>query len=227
MKSFDCASVSIRASVRMGLQMQAGRIARQSQPRAAQGCRLAWVGIPWWEAWFTGSSDGGLVRGALYQYLADDHIRLDLLLQRAVASPGVIDAAPYHEFRKGILRHISMEEKIVLPAIARWQGGRKAAIGERLRLDHGALVALLAPPPTPSIMLTIQSILEVHNELEEREGGFYELFEGLAGDETERMLAQLKSAPPVAVLPNNDKPEVLESAKKVVAMAGHEFKVAS
>lgn len=167
------------------------------------------------------------MRGALYQYLADDHERLDSLFQRAIATPGEIDAESYHEFRKGLLRHIAMEEKIVLPAIARWQGGKKADIAERLRLDHGALVALLAPPPTPSILLTIRSILEVHNELEEREGGFYELFEGLAGEEAERMLAQLKSAPPVAVLPNNDKPEVLDAAKKVVARAGHEFKVAS
>ncbi|MGO9412775.1 MAG: hemerythrin domain-containing protein, partial [Spirochaetia bacterium] len=96
-----------------------------------------------------------------------------------------------------------------------------------LRLDHGALVALLAPPPTPSIMLTIRSILEVHNELEEQEGGLYELLEDMAGPEREQMLAQLKSAPPVAVLPNNDKPEVLEAAKKAVARAGHEFKAAS
>jgi hypothetical protein len=165
--------------------------------------------------------------GALYQYLADDHERLDSLFQRAVARPGVIDVESYQEFRKGLLRHISMEEKIVLPAIARWQGGRKAAIGERLRLDHGALVALLAPPPTPSIMLTIRSILEVHDELEEREGGLYKLLEDVAGPEMEQMLAQLKAAPPVAVLPNNDKPEVLDAAKKVLARAGHEFKVAS
>ena len=167
------------------------------------------------------------MRGALYQYMADDHERLDSLFQRAVARPGVIDAESYHEFRKGLLRHISMEEKIVLPAIARWQGGKKAAIAERLRLDHGALVALLAPPPTPSIMLTIRSILEVHNELEEQEGGLYKLLEHMAGAEMEQMLAQLKAAPPVAVLPNNDKPEVLDAAKKVVARAGHEFKVAS
>jgi hypothetical protein len=165
--------------------------------------------------------------GALYRYLADDHERLDSLLQRAVAKPGVIDAEPYHEFRKGLLRHISMEEKIVLPAIARWQGGKKAAIGERLRLDHGAIVSLLAPTPTLSIMLTIRSILEVHNELEEREGGLYKLLEDMAGPEMEQILAQLKSAPPVAVLPNNDKPEVLNAAKKAVARAGHEFKVAS
>ncbi len=167
------------------------------------------------------------MQGALYQYLADDHERLDSLFQRAVARPGVIDSEPYHEFRRGLLRHISIEEKIVLPAIARWQSGKKPAIAERLRLDHGALVSLLAPPPTPSIMLTIQSILEVHNRLEEHEGGLYTLLDNLAGTEAEAMLAQLKAAPPVALLPNNDKPEVLDAAKKAVTRAGHEFKVAS
>ena len=165
--------------------------------------------------------------GPLYQYLEEDHERLDSLLQRAVATPGRIDLEPYQDFRQGLLRHISMEEKIVLPAIARWQGGRKAALAERLRLDHGALVSLLAPPPTPSIMLTIRSILEVHNRLEEGEGGLYTLLDDLAGTERETMLAQLKAAPPVAVLPNNPKPEVLDAAKKAVARAGHEFKTAS
>jgi hypothetical protein len=165
--------------------------------------------------------------GPLYQYLEEDHERLDSLFQRSVATPGIIAPEPYREFRRGLLRHISMEEKIVLPAIAGWQGGRKAAIAEQLRLDHGALVSLLAPPPTPSIMLTIQSILEVHNRLEEKEGGLYRLLDDLAGTQMESMLAQLKAAPPVAVLPNNDKPEVLESAKKAVARAGHEFKVVS
>ena len=163
--------------------------------------------------------------GVLYQYLADDHERLDSLFRRAVAKPGEIEAESYHEFRNGLLRHIAMEEKIVLPSIARWQGGKKATIAERLRLDHGALVALLAPPPTPSIMLTIRSILEAHNRLEEQGSGLYKLLEDMAGLETEQILAQLKSAPPVAVLPNNEKPEVLNAAKKAVARAGHEFKM--
>ncbi len=76
-------------------------------------------------------------------------------------------------------------------------------------------------------MLTIRSILEVHNELEEQEGGLYKLLEDMAGHEMEQILAQLKSAPPVAVLPNNEKQEVLNAAKKAVARAGYEFKVAS
>jgi hypothetical protein len=108
------------------------------------------------------------MRGALYQYLSDDHDRLDALLDSATAKSGAIDMDLYSEFRKGLLRHISIEEKIVLPAIARWQGGRKADIAERLRLDHSAIVSFLVPPPIPSVILTLRSILAVHNPLKKR-----------------------------------------------------------
>ena len=162
--------------------------------------------------------------GVLYEYLSGDHDRLDALLERAVAKAEVIDMGAYSEFRKGLLRHISMEEKIVLPAIAKWQGGKKAAIAERLRLDHGAIVSLLVPPPNPSIILTLRSIFVVHNPLEEQEGSLYRLFETLAGAETERMLAELKAAPDVLVLPHNEQPDALEVTKRAVARAGYEFK---
>ena len=163
------------------------------------------------------------MHGVLYKYLSDDHDRLDALLNRAVAKPGVIDMKSYAEFRKSILRHISMEEKIVLPAIAKWQGGKKAAIAERLRLDHGAIVSLLVPPPTPSIVLTLKHIFVVHNPLEEQEGGLYELFETLAGPDTERMLGELKAAPAVPVLPHNEKPDAIETTRIALARAGYEF----
>ena len=166
------------------------------------------------------------MHGVLYKYLSEDHERLDALLNRAVGKPGVIDMELYAEFRKGILRHISMEEKIVLPAIAKWQGGKKAAIAERLRLDHGAIVSLLVPPPTPSIVLTLKHIFEVHNPLEEQEGGLYELFETLAPPDTERMLGELKAAPAVPVLPHNEKPDAIDTTRIALARAGYELKTA-
>jgi hypothetical protein len=162
--------------------------------------------------------------GALYQYLSDDHDRLDALLQRAVAKPGVIEMVSYAKFRKGLLRHIGMEEKMVLPAIERSQGGRQAAVADRLRLDHGAIVALLVPPPSASIVATIRSILQVHNALEEQQGGLYQLCEELAGPDTERLLGQLKAAPDVPVLPYNERPSVLEATQRAVARAGYQFK---
>jgi hypothetical protein len=163
------------------------------------------------------------MHGVLYQYLSDDHVRLDALLERAAATPGTIGMEPYSEFRKGLLRHIAIEEKIVLPAIAKWQGGKKAAIAERLRLDHSAIVSLLVPPPNPSIILTIRSIFAAHNPLEEKEGGLYDLFEKLAGPETESMLARLRAAPAVLVLPHNEDPDAIETTKRAVARAGYEF----
>jgi hypothetical protein len=162
--------------------------------------------------------------GVLYQYLSGDHDRLDALLESATAKSGVIDMETYSEFRKGLLRHISMEEKIVLPAIARWQGGRKADMAERLRLDHSAIVSLWVPPPSPSIILTLRSILAVHNSLEDREDGFYDLLERLAGPETERMLGELQGAPAVSVLPHNEQPDILEVTKRAVTRAGYEFR---
>jgi hypothetical protein len=165
--------------------------------------------------------------GELYRYLADDHERLDALLQRATVKPGAIDMESYAEFRKRLLRHIAMEEKIVLPAIAELQGGRSAPVAERIRLDHGALVALLAPPPTQSVVLTIRSILRIHNSLEEQEGGLYQLFEQLARTEAEKLLLQLKGASDVAVLPHNERAGVLEATRRAVARAGYEFKESS
>ena len=162
--------------------------------------------------------------GVLYTYLSHDHDRLDRLLERAAAKPGVVDMEPYAEFRKGLLRHIAMEEKIVFPAIAKMQGGKQAVMAERLRLDHGAIAALLVPPPSASIVATIRSILRVHNVLEEQEGGLYQLFEQLAGPDAEKLLEKLRSTPEVPVVPHNDRPGVLDATRRAVARAGYEFK---
>jgi hypothetical protein len=161
--------------------------------------------------------------GALYQYLSDDHDRLDNLLRRALETPGVIDEEAYAGFRKGLLRHIGLEEKIVLPAIAKLQAGAKAPMADRIRLDHGAIVALLVPPPSPSIVATLQSILLVHNALEEEEIGLYQLFEGLVGSDAEAFLEKLKTAPDVPVLPHNQRPDIIDATRRAVARAGYKF----
>ena len=90
--------------------------------------------------------------GALISFLAGDHIRLDGLLERAMTAGGAVDHVAYAEFRAGLLRHISLEEKLLLPAAQRWRGGAPLPIAAKLRLDHGALAALLVPTPTPAII---------------------------------------------------------------------------
>jgi hypothetical protein len=69
--------------------------------------------------------------GAIYRMLAADHARLDRLLDRATAATGRIDPASYDGFRRGLLKHIAMEEKILLPAAQRLNGGEPLAIAAR------------------------------------------------------------------------------------------------
>ena len=159
--------------------------------------------------------------GILFDFLVNDHRRLDDLLALSVADQNKIDMKSYSEFRQGLLKHIGIEEKIILPAIARFQNGRQADVASRLRLDHGALVTLLVPTPTMPIILTIQLILHVHNPLEEGNDGIYHLIDKLAGNESSGLLERLKEMPDVPVLPHDDRPSALGAARRSVERAGY------
>jgi hypothetical protein len=54
--------------------------------------------------------------GPLTNFLAGDHARLDRVLRWAITAGGAVDRVGSAEFRAGLLRHISLEEKILLPA---------------------------------------------------------------------------------------------------------------
>ena len=161
--------------------------------------------------------------GPLYRFLAADHARLDALLRRAIAVPGDIDRAAYAEFRSGLLKHIGMEEKILLPAAQRVRGGEPLPVAAKLRLDHGALAALLVPPPTPAIIAALRTILAAHNPLEEGPGGVYEVCEQLVGPEANTLLAQLRNMPEVPVASHADGPRVLNATRRALARAGYQF----
>lgn len=149
---------------------------------------------------------------------------MDTLLQSAGAHAGQVDAAAYAQFRAGLLRHIGMEEKILLPAAQRLRGGQQLPIASKLRLDHGALAALLMPTPTGAITAMIRGILKSHNLLEEGPGGLYETCEQLAGSEVWKILAKLQAAPEVTVMAYNDGPTVMNAVQRAVERAGYDFR---
>jgi hypothetical protein len=157
----------------------------------------------------------------IYRFLAEDHARLDLLLQRAFADPNQIDLHAYSEFRSGLLKHIAMEEKVLLPAAQQAQAGEPLPVAAKLRIQHGALAALLVPSPTCAIGAALRAILRDHNPLEEGSGGVYEVCERLAGSEAGTMLARLQSYAEIKLAPHNDGPLVMESTRRALARAGY------
>jgi len=145
---------------------------------------------------------------SIHTFLAQDHARLDTLLRRSVADPNVIDREAYKEFRAGLLRHIAMEEKVLLPDARHRRGGDPLPVAAQLRSDHGILATLLVPTPTHASVELLAKFLEEHNELEEKAGGLYATCDQLVGSEAEAVLARLRAVPEVRVAPHFDGPRV-------------------
>lgn len=163
--------------------------------------------------------------GPISHFLTTDHRRLDALLQCAVAHSGEVNFTTYAKFRAGLLKHISMEEKILLPAAQRAREGEPLPGATKLRLDHSALAALLVPTPTSAIIAALRAILAAHNTIEEGPGGVYEQCEHSVGEEAGTLLTQLRAAPDVRVSAYTDGPRVLEAIRRALIRAGYDLAV--
>jgi hypothetical protein len=159
------------------------------------------------------------VSGSISAFFRADHERLDRLLQQAVATPGRIDLEAFVSFRSGLLRHIALEEKILLPAVRRRRGGNPLALARRLRVDHGAIAHLLVPPPTPALVGELRSILEPHNRLEEGPGGLYSTCDALLESAAAQILEEARSYPDVKAAAFKDSPRACRVAKEALRLA--------
>jgi len=156
---------------------------------------------------------------ALQRYMTADHDRLDRLLDRAVSSAARFDAGAFEEFRAGLLRHIGIEEKILLPDARRRRGGEPLPIAARLRVEHAAIASLLVPTPDHALVAEIRKLLTAHNRIEEESGGAYELIAALAGDEADALLQRAQAAPTPPAARHFDGAGVFRSAADALALA--------
>lgn len=161
--------------------------------------------------------------GAITDFLAADHDRLDGLLQRALVRPGEVDLDHFGQFREGLLRHIAMEEKILLPAAREARGGEPLPVARRLRIDHGAITSLLVPTPTPELVAELRSILGPHNVVEEEPGGLYEACDGLLAPRAGELVERMRAYPPVKVNRYQDGPNVQRTAASALAASARQF----
>jgi hypothetical protein len=166
------------------------------------------------------------VNGPLHRFFAADHRRLDELLRRSLAEPGRIDLGPFGEFRAGLLRHIGMEERVLFTA-ARRARGEPLALAAKLRVDHGAIAALLVPTPTPDVVAKLLSVLGPHNRREEEGGGIYGACDEAVGPaEAERLVRELRGFPEVPVKAYNDGPEVMNHIEATLELSRRQWREA-
>ncbi len=157
-----------------------------------------------------------MIAGPVHRFLAEDHVRLEALLLRAIAPADAIDLEAYSEFRSGLLRHIAMEEKVLVPELRRPELGEAPPFLDRLRDDHATIAALLVPPPTRAIVAALRDILAGHNPLEEGPGGLYALADERAGDGAGALVDRLRAIPPVRVAAYRDEPRIHEHIERLL-----------
>ena len=165
----------------------------------------------------------GEVMGLVVSFFTEDHRRLEALLNRAVTSAGEINNEAYSKFRSGLLKHMGIEEKILLLEVKRLQNGTPFKFAETLRLEHGAFAALLVPPVSKKIAAVSRVIMIHHNELEEGEEGLYSVCEQLIGNSVQEFMTRVHSFPDVPVMPHVQNPHVIEVTRRAVARAGYDF----
>lgn len=159
----------------------------------------------------------------LYNFFANDHHRIESLLDKATGSSGRVEMKYYHQFRSGLLRHIGMEEKILFPAAKKANEEIMKKLLPRFRLEHGALTALMVPPPSAALVKVIRHVLDKHDQAEEEPGGLYDVCEALTKDQTEELLQVLSKTPEVPVHPPNPAPVAVDAAKRALLRAGYDF----
>lgn len=158
------------------------------------------------------------MHATITRFLTDDHTRLDTLLTRAAAGPH-FDAESFAQFRAGLLRHIAMEEKVLLKdARARLHGG-KLDVARALRMQHAALTSLLVPTPDVALVGEIRALLVEHNALEEGPDGVYALCARLAGVDEAQLVGRMMSIPDVPLMPHADGPRVKRTAREALESA--------
>jgi hemerythrin HHE cation binding domain-containing protein len=175
----------------------------------------------------TGASAGGRRPGRITtasevigDLLTKDHRRLEGLLDAAFARPDAADLATYAAFRAGLLRHIGIEEKVLLPA-AQAASGAPLVVATRLRLDHGAIAALLVPTPTREIVATLRDILARHNVVEEGPDGLYATCDAVLAPQAAALVAEMAAYPEVRVSAHNDAPVVMPAVVRALERAGY------
>jgi hypothetical protein len=143
--------------------------------------------------------------GVIERFMVEDHVRIDRFLQAATQG-AEIDTDAYEHFRHDLLRHIAMEEKVLLPYAREKRGGAPLPIAVTLRADHGEIAKLLVRSPTATTIAALREVLGRHNALEEGPQGLYATCDALADEEAAMVVSRLQTQPKVPLAKYYDGP---------------------
>jgi hypothetical protein len=144
--------------------------------------------------------------GPIESFMTADRARIDELLRAAERNGGTIDEATYADFRRALLRHIAMDEKVLLPFASTKRAGEPLEAGAPIHVAHAQIAKLLVSPPSGAVVSSLRALLAKLTALEEGPRGLYAACDDLAGDDASGVVGRLAEQPSVPVAQYFDGP---------------------
>lgn len=151
------------------------------------------------------------------QWLEVDHRVMGALLDRSDAH-GSFDKDAFEQLRGRLLRHIGIEEKVLLRATYEVLG-HPIARARQVRVEHGAIAALLVPTPDAELVRELRMLLRAHDTLEEGEEGIYAECDRILGPRADELVQAADAFPIVPVARHFDGENVVRTAEDALAVA--------
>lgn len=151
------------------------------------------------------------------EWLEVDHRAIGALLDLSDAD-GVFDGEAFERLRGRLLRHIGIEEKVLLRAVYEVLG-HPITRARQLRVEHGAIAALLVPTPDRELVSELRALLRAHDTLEEGDGGVYSECDHILGSRADELVAMAETFPVVPLARHFDGENVPRTARDALAGA--------
>lgn len=154
---------------------------------------------------------------SITRFLAHDHASLLVWLARARSDPARFDASAYEVFRSGLLRHLTLEERVLLPAMQRMAVGNLDRLLAPVHIEHAAIELLLAPTPDVALVDELAALLVAHERMEAADDGIYTLADTLLAGHAEAIIALMREHPSHVAPPHHDAPGAPRTASAALA----------
>ena len=140
-------------------------------------------------------------------------------LSACLATSG-LDVEAFDLFRHHLLWHVSVEERVVMPALIRALG-RPPDDRPGLRKDHAGIAALCVPRPEREWVENLKDLLDEHYRVEEAPGGFLSRCdEVLVSTLNDRIVADINEHPTLTLAPFRKGPSVRAQVADVLRLTG-------
>jgi hypothetical protein len=151
------------------------------------------------------------------EWLEVDHRAIGALLDLSDAD-GSFDGEAFEKLRGRLLRHIGIEEKVLLRAVHETIG-RPISRARRIRVEHGAIAALLVPTPDLALVSELRSLLRAHDTLEEGDEGVYAECDHILGPRADELVMKAEAFPVVPLARHFDGKNVPKTAEEALVGA--------